>query len=732
MLTYFIKVNIALAVFWIVYRLCFGRDTLFPLRRATLWVMALFALAWPLLVITVHIPTVAVPLANSNWADIPTVVMEAPTAPSFPLWMIPLGAYMLGMSFFFVSFLVQLADIITLRLRSRKTEIYGTTVRKTGHPSAPFSFFGWIFVDPAKYSDTEMREILTHERTHVRERHSVDVIFFELLRIAFWINPFAWLTKASVQQNLEYLADKDVISRGSDRRQYQYRLLQLSYRQPLSALTNHFSKSQLKNRIAMMNKKQTTRRGAVKYALILPLLFSLLLLTNVKAVPVYVTDGNPVTVTGTVRDEAGNPLKGASVILKMTSTGTTTDENGQYSLTLEPRENNVLVFSYVGLETIERQAADKLDVVMKESVTPIDAVNVNGHPFVHIQTEQVIITNRPDKPTTDGDEPFYVVEDMPQFQGGDINAFKQWVASSVRYPKDALDRSIQGIVILSFIVEKDGSVSNVEVIRSIDPSLDAEAVRAVSSSPLWKPGTQRGQAVRVKLHLPVDFKLGKTPANSEEEPFIVVENMPRFQGGDLNKFHRWAMSSILYPEEAVKKNVTGTVVVNFVVEKDGSVNNVKVIRSVDPSLDAEAVRVVSSSPRWEPGTQRGQAVRVKFNIPVNFNSNIPVNFNSTDNIIIDGIFSSDAHRSIWKDRRPGDHVPLFIVDGYEVEEEQAMKLNTDDITSITILKDGTAREIYGEKAANGVIVIETKSKKEKPEQTFTDFGEKIVITKREI
>jgi TonB-dependent SusC/RagA subfamily outer membrane receptor len=154
-----------------------------------------------------------------------------------------------------------------------------------------------------------MREILTHERTHARELHSLDVVFFELLRIAFWFNPFAWLTKASVHRNLEYLADKDVIRSGSDRRQYQYRLLQLCCRQSLPAITNHFSKSQLKNRIAMMNKKQTPKRGIVKYMFVLPLTFAFLLLANVETVPIHAADlkiyGDSVHVSGMKHTSSG-------------------------------------------------------------------------------------------------------------------------------------------------------------------------------------------------------------------------------------------------------------------------------------------------------------------------------------------------------------------------------------------------------------------------------------------
>jgi periplasmic protein TonB len=102
------------------------------------------------------------------------------------------------------------------------------------------------------------------------------------------------------------------------------------------------------------------------------------------------------------------------------------------------------------------------------------------------------------------------------------------------------------------------------------------------------------------------------------EAFLIVEEMPRFMGGDINKFRQWVMRRAIYPEEAIDNNIKGTVVVTFIVEKDGSVTNVKVVKGVHPLLDEEAIKVISSSPRWSPGLQRGQAVRVRYSIALIF------------------------------------------------------------------------------------------------------------------
>ena len=106
---------------------------------------------------------------------------------------------------------------------------------------------------------------------------------------------------------------------------------------------------------------------------------------------------------------------------------------------------------------------------------------------------------------TETDEPFFLVEVMPSFKGGGIEKFRDWVQKRTNYPQDAYDKKIRGKVYLTFIVERDGSVSNVTVVKGVDPLLDSEAVKAISESPKWTPGLQRGEPVRVRYSIPLNF-----------------------------------------------------------------------------------------------------------------------------------------------------------------------------------------------------------------------------------
>lgn len=238
------------------------------------------------------------------------------------------------------------------------------------------------------------------------------------------------------------------------------------------------------------------------------------------------------------------------------------------------------------------------------------------------------------------DMPFLIAEKMPLFQGGNLNAFRTWVQEHLQYPAEAVKRNIQGRVVVTFTIEKDGSVSNIQILQSPDKLLADEARRVIASSPAgaWTPGEQRGEKVSVKYTLPVDFrtKTEKTTdeaafdektgtvktasAPAEDSPFLIAEVMPSFRGGDITAFRNWIQMHIKYPAEALKAKLYGRVVASFVIEKDGSVSDIQILQSPGKPLADEARRVIGNAPAdaWTPGRQRGQAVRVKLTVPVDF------------------------------------------------------------------------------------------------------------------
>ena len=186
--------------------------------------------------------------------------------------------------------------------------------------------------------------------------------------------------------------------------------------------------------------------------------------------------------------------------------------------------------------------------------------------------------------------------------------------------------------------------------------------------------------------------------------FEMVEQMPEFPGGGMSAALEYIQKNMQYPESAKENGTQGRVTVQFVVDKAGNVTEPKVLRPVDKELDAEAIRLVKSMPKWKPGMQKGQAVAVKFTMPVLFrleggemkNSQVAVSSKSTDFFIE----SMDA--------------PLYVVDGKEVTSSIMSALNVNKIEAMTVLKNESATELYGEKGKNGVILITLKGSDKKP------------------
>lgn len=273
--------------------------------------------------------------------------------------------------------------------------------------------------------------------------------------------------------------------------------------------------------------------------------------------------------------------------------------------------------------------ADLLQVVTNDTkiTTEVDFAEFDENTEVIQQVEV-------GEETIEDDQPFLIAETMPLFpmqEGGnpgygDLNTFRAWVQKNIKYPAEAFRNGEQGRIVLSFVVEKDGSVSNIQILQTPGKAFSEETRRVVAASPKWKPGEQRGEKVRVRYTLPVDFRITATAQDTKtsenkgsgEEPFLVVDTPPQFNGGDIGEFRRWVQMNVKYPAEALGKNIYGKVLVTFVIEKDGSVGNAEIFKSPDKSLADEVLRVIGKSPKWTPGKQRGEAVRVKFGMPVDF------------------------------------------------------------------------------------------------------------------
>ena len=409
MLTYLIKANVVLVVLFGFYQLISAGDTFFKWRRLSLLTVYVLSLLLPTIDLSVLVNETA-PLGNilPRMAYNLPEVMVKPTRDAFDWQQLAVWLYASVALALLLRVFWQVVVVCRLAQRSERTTLHGTAVCLLTGNYSPFSFFRWIFVNPVNKSPSQVKQILTHEQTHVAQWHSVDALLSQLFVAAFWFNPVAWLMRLQVRNNLEYLADRSVISGGTDKKAYQYHLLAVAYRTNVATITNNFNVLPLKKRIKMMNKQTSNPLARFKYLLFVPL---------------------------------------AVALLAMNSTA------------------------------------------MRANVQ-----------------KKVVKANKTTKKSGANDKVYVVVEQMPSFPGGD-SALLKYLFENIKYPMSALKAQKQGRVMVRFTVEKDGAITNVKVARSVTPSLDAEAVRAIKSMPKWSPGKQGGEFVRVKYNVPVTFRL---------------------------------------------------------------------------------------------------------------------------------------------------------------------------------------------------------------------------------
>ena len=478
MAIYLIKINVALMLLYGFYRLTVSRDTFFGLRRLTLWLIYAVVLMVPALNLEYWVRDTPTMVSMANvYADTfyPVVVVKAQA--SGITWMdMLLGIYWVGVAVLSLRLVWQLFSIIRLVVISRKQEVEGITVHLLKGDGSPFSFFRWVFMYPSTLEGKQLHEVMVHECTHVSGLHSLDTLFSELFSIACWFNPFAWLMKQEVRMNLEYLADESVLSDGNARKSYQYHLLGLAYRQPNEStkIANNFNLLPLKKRIKMMNKRRTSEIGKAKYLLFAPLAGVLLMVSNIESVAREI--GEQIPEVAEVQQKAEQAL------------------NTDVAVANPMAKDAVEMMNPAEAEEMEADKAAEAALIAVEQAKQAAEEKVKTKP----QTDTTKKKNSWD----------CIPETMPYFPGGNVLMLK-YLADNIKYPASAVKAKKQGRVIVGFIVQKDGSITHAKIVRSIDPELDAEALRVVKGMPKWTPGTQLGKPVSVKYTLPVKFSLQK-------------------------------------------------------------------------------------------------------------------------------------------------------------------------------------------------------------------------------
>jgi TonB family protein len=515
---YLIQINIYLMLFYGFYFLFLRNETFFQLNRIYLVGSALLSMCIPLFYLEWIRDFFMNDKVETGWTGVYMTVSESfatpLTTPNHTLSNLVSFIYLVGVILFFTRLLYRLLKVRVL-------------LNANNHEQA-FSFFNRIKIDERL---PQKDIILKHELIHAKQLHSADVLFFEIISIINWFNPTVYFYKNAIKQIHEFIADEAVVQSETSKTDYALLIFSESFGINPHKLTNtFFNQSLLKRRIKMLQKQKSRKAAILKYGLSAPLFLLALILSSA-----------------------------------------TINENKTL--------NNI---------------ADEIEI--QESVQTLIPI-FKETTLYKSKTEQLESNS---KTVTDFDE--------------------------------------------------------TEATSDIDTAKKDLALEA-----------------------PISKEINIVAQEGEKDVLTKVDVLPMFKGGH-QKFTDFLVKNIKYPEEARAKNIQGRAIVNFVVEKDGSLSDVKILRGVSKELDEEALRVIKLSPNWEPGQQNGKTVRVSFIVPVVFNLGVD------------------------------DTKPQFILNGKVITEDEMKKIKPESIDKIEVLKDKNATDQYGEKGKNGVVIITLKEK----------------------
>lgn len=726
-LLYIGKAAIAAGAFYLAFLLLFQDQKHFIFNRIYLPVSLALSFVIPLITFTT-IKYIEPVNFDANSFAYPAPASGEIVQPAFVLeWYHYLfGLYLLGIVGFLFHLLLGHLKAIKIIQKSRVQKIFDKLVNVTQKDVHPFSFFSKIVVSEKTLSHPDLEIIVSHEKIHVREKHTLDILFTEIMFLFQWFNPFAWLLKDAVKNNLEYLTDHE-IAKHYNPQTYQLAMVTLADKQGIAPFLTALNGSQLKNRIVMMKKKTENKFAIVKQLAVLPLLAILVMGLSNKEVKTEIIQTEQTEIfkgkilKGKITDEKGAPIEGASIIVKGTTTGTITDSNGNYELQVN-NKNETLSFLVSDFETVN--------------------VDLNGQNIIDVQLKSNNSSKNGEvKVTTSGTKNFTLEKVDKYIVSGKVTNEK--------------DEPVSGVS----VVDK-GKMTG--TITDTKGNYEIKSERLIETLLFGKDGYEMMEVKingrkNIDVKLEVDNKLYIVDGKEYETKTgkIDTDNIERIdvlKGKSGSKLYgdKGKNGVVLIMTKKVDK--TGN---SEDIENSGS-GNTQNIQSQNAGYTISGglngtMQKGSENVKITPSSQNGLAIK---------SGGDPA---KQPLLIVDGIeaksiehlkpeeiekievLKNQSSTAIYGDKGKNGVIlittkekkikgnPLVIVDGQEYKSMEEANVPPEDIASISVLKGETASpKIYGERAKDGVIVISTKTKynSEKPElksekQTMLDLRKKI-------
>ncbi|MDO5972016.1 M56 family metallopeptidase [Flavivirga aquimarina] len=409
---YLLKASAVITIFYLCYKLFLQLDTFFEANRGFLLLGLITAFTIPFLVIPIYIEYSPTPITNYELGEDLTII-ETTEKPFNIFEYIPF-VYLLGIVFFTLRFLFQFVSLSLILINNKKENQDNFKLIETKNTVSPFSFFNWIVYNPTLFNTTELEQIITHEKVHARQYHSIDILLMQLACIVLWFNPFVWLYNKDLKQNLEFIADQNAQRQSHCKKSYQCTLLKASISTHQITLSNNFYNSLIKKRIIMLQKSKSKKSNLFKYALVLPFLALLLMSYNTEEVyvetsleeeskiikndkQIFQKENDEFIVNGTVTDIYDNPVPKSSIEIKETLPDVMTNSLGKLKPNvLEPttiKSGNTSPYIIDGEELSKKdfKKIAKNNVYSTTVLKDTGYISKNGKPINSIKNQEEFI-----------------------------------------------------------------------------------------------------------------------------------------------------------------------------------------------------------------------------------------------------------------------------------------------------------------------------------------------------
>ena len=645
MVIYLLLVNIAVIISYSLYYFSFRKLTFFQWNRVYLLSTAFFALLIPIGLFidlsTFFEDDIIIPMINVHeFIDIPIVVYAQQNSSLYLVDMLK-WIYIVG--------LITSVSIMFWRLWHVR-KMFQTDALFLG-----FSFFNKMFLGKEVKS---YKSIERHEEIHIEQGHSYDILFMELFKALNWFNPVVYHLSKEIKFQHECIADE---LSSEDKVAYAELLVAHALKVPQNLLVHEFSnQSFLKKRIMMLFKNKSSKNKRFLYLGIIPAVLVVGIST------VIFNTSRAKSVVAKVESKMEDVMLPAQTT-KLQNIDYTKDrdlaepEIGIDALTTniykeiqkkikESNEQSLQVYMNVKIQVLKNGTVGNIDISSQNSQDYQDLVSdiVKRTKWLPAQKNGVAVDavrevrlgtgtfgKNKDLPYQEGgNEIFSETEILPEPQGG-MDEFRKWIGNNYQYPQAAIDAGVKGTIKTRFIIEKDGSLSDIKIVEDLGHGTGEAALELLKKSPKWIPAIQNGYKVRYDFILPIRLDLtdmgeveessqaniqGKRGENISKkvegnETFSAVEIQPQPPGG-LNAYRQWIGDNYKYSQAAIDAEVKGTIQVTFVVEKDGSLSDLKVVRDLGHGTGNAAIAVLKTSKRWSPGIQNGKTVRVAYSLPI--------------------------------------------------------------------------------------------------------------------